>query len=315
MNISISRSLSLGWDRMKKALFHPFDLSKWFRIGFAAWLAGFTDCNGGSSGGGGQKKYDDISNVWDDFFTFPETAWNWLISHPVWFNLIIVGVVLLFVIAAIIIWISSRGKFMFLHNVAQNKSEISAPWHEYRKEGNSLFIWEFFFGFFAFAVFVLFLIYCFVTGKNLYYADLPGVAIFGSVAIMALMLIGYLIIFGYISLFLKDFVVPIMYKHRIGVLSAWKKFLQLFFAHILSFIGYGLFVFVLGIAIVIGVLLFGLFTCCIGLLILAIPYIGAVILLPVSYTLKAFSIEYLAQFGDYYNVFPADENDIRIEEK
>src|SRR5690606_22233939 len=107
--------------------------------------------------------------------------------------------------------------------------------------------------------------------------------------IMVLMLIGYLIIFGYISLFLKDFVVPIMYKHRIGVLSAWKEFLQLFSAHILSFIGYGLFVFVLGIAIVIGVILFGLLTCCIGLLVLAIPYIGAVILLPVNYTLKAFS--------------------------
>lgn len=291
---------------MKKALFQPFDISKWFRLGFAAWLASFTDCNGGSGGGGSKNSYNDINNVWDDIFTFPQTAWSWLMEHPVWFNLIIVGIVLLFVIAAVIIWLSSRGKFMFLHNVANDQSEISAPWHEYRKEGNSLFLWEYFFGFFGFAVFVLFLIYCFVTGRNLYYADLPGVAIFWAVAIMVLIFIGYIIVFGYISLFLKDFVVPIMYKHRVGVIKGWGIFLKLFSSHIFSFIGYGLFIFVLGIAVAIGVILFALMTCCIGLLLIAIPYIGAVILLPISYTFRAFSIEFLAQFGDNYNVLPPD---------
>ena len=297
--------------RMKKALFQPFDISKWFRIGFTAWLAGFTDCNGSSGGGGNKNSYHDVSDAWSDIFSFPQTAWNWLMDHPVIFNLIIVGVVLLFVIMAIVIWVSSRGKFMFLHNVIYNKSEISAPWHEYKKEGNSLFLWQFFFGLFAAAVFILFMIYCFVTAKNLYYADLLNVAIFWAVAMMVLMFIGYLIIFGYISLFLKDFVVLIMYKHRIGVIKGWGEFLKLFFPHFFPFIGYGLFIFVLGIAVAIAVVFFALFTCCIGLLLIAIPYIGAVVLLPVSYTFRAFSIEFLAQFGDHYNVLPAvNDNDV-----
>ena len=305
MNTSYSQPLSLGWARMKKALFQPFDINKWFRVGFTAWLAGLTDCNGGGSGSHSNHN----GNSWDEVFNFPQTAWDWLMNNPLWFNLIIVGLVFLIIVISIIMWVSSRGKFMFLHNVVHDSSEISNPWHEYRKEGNSLFIWEFIYGWVAFAVFALLLIYFFITAKSLYYSDLPGIAIFWSIALMILMLIAYFIIFGYISLFTKDFVIPIMYKYRIGVIRGWIKFLSLFARYFFSFIVYGLFIFILGIAVVFAVGLFALFTCCIGLLIIAIPYIGAVVLLPVSYTFRAFSIEFLRQFGDDYNVFPVTEGE------
>ena len=118
------------------------------------------------------------------------------------------------------------------------------------------------------------------------------------------MFIGLIIIFGYHSLFLKDFVVPIMYKQRVGVIRGWANFLTLFGRHFFTFIIYGLFIFVLGIAVVITVVLFALITCCIGLLLMAIPFVGAVILLPVSYTFRAFSVEFLGQFGEKYNLFP-----------
>ena len=283
---------------MKKALFQPFDISKWFRIGFTAWLAGLTDCNGGSSGNNSKTGYND----WDDFFNFPETAKDWLLDNPLWFNLIILGVVLLFIIITVITWVSSRGKFMFLHNVAKNKADISFPWQEYRREGNSLFLWNFFVGWFFVALFLFFLGYCFITAKELYYGDFPEIAIFWSIAQMILIFLGIMIVFGFISLFLKDFVVPIMYKKRIGVLRGWSQFLALFTRYFFTFIIYGLFVFVLGIAVVMCVIIFAVLTCCIGLILLAIPYIGAVILLPVSYTFRAFSIEFLAQFGNEFNV-------------
>jgi hypothetical protein len=53
----------------------------------------------------------------------------------------------------------------------------------------------------------------------------------------------------------------------------------------------------LTIAVVIIVLIAALATCCIGLILLMIPFINAVVLLPISYTYRAFSIEFLAQFG------------------
>lgn len=311
MSISYSRPLSLGYQRMKKALFQPFDISKWFRIGFTAWLAGLNDCGGNGSGGNSSSGKAD----WNEIFNFPDTAWQWLTDNPLWANLIIVGLVFLFVIITVVIWVSSRGKFMFLYNVAEEKSEIGQPWHEYKKEGNSLFLFEFFFGWLAFFVFMLFLVYCFLSAKELYFSDAAGVVIFGEVAKMIFLLFAYILIFGYASLFLKDFVVPIMFKHRIGVMRAWGKFLALFGRRFFTFILYGLFIFVLGIGVAIIVIFFALITCCIGLLLIAIPFIGAVVLLPISYTFRAFSIEFLRQFGDDFDVFPKEEELLPIIEE
>ena len=55
MAISYSGPLSKAWARMKKALFQPFNINKWFRVGFTAWLAGLTDCSGSGSGGSGNN--------------------------------------------------------------------------------------------------------------------------------------------------------------------------------------------------------------------------------------------------------------------
>jgi hypothetical protein len=132
--------------------------------------------------------------------------------------------------------------------------------------------------------------------------------VFWSVAQMILILISLFIVFGYLSLFLKDLVVPIMYKNRVGVLKGWSIFLSLWSKNFFTFIIYGLFIFVLGIAVAVSVVFLALLTCCIGLFLIAIPYIGAVILLPVSYTFRAFSIEFLAQFGEEFNVFPKEIN-------
>src|SRR5680860_678258 len=109
MSISYSQPLSFGFARMKKALFQPFNLSKWFRVGFTAWLAGLTDCKGGSSGN--NTKLNNHHN-WNELFDFPQTVWTWLTDHPLWFNLIIVGVVFLIILTAVLTWVSSRGKFM-----------------------------------------------------------------------------------------------------------------------------------------------------------------------------------------------------------
>ena len=193
---------------------------------------------------------------------------------------------------------------MLLHNVVHDKAEISDPWHKFRKQGNSLFIFEFLWGWFVFAIFVLLAAYCFNTGKDLYFTHAPKAVVFTGITQMILMFIVFFIIGGYVSLFLKNFVVPIMYKQDVGIIAGWKKFIVLFGKKALPFLVYGLFILVLGFAVAIAIISLSLITCCIGLLLIAIPYIGTVILLPISYTYRALGIEFLAQFGDEYNVFP-----------
>jgi hypothetical protein len=95
-----------------------------------------------------------------------------------------------------------------------------------------------------------------------------------------------------------------MYKNGVAATQGWSLFLALFDRYPLAFIGYGLFVFVLLIAFVIVVIMAGLVTCCIGWFLLVIPYIGTVVTLPFWYALRAFSLEFLAQFGPEYALFP-----------
>jgi hypothetical protein len=44
--ISVTEPLTLAYDRVKLILFQPFELGKWFTIGFCAWLAGLGERGG-----------------------------------------------------------------------------------------------------------------------------------------------------------------------------------------------------------------------------------------------------------------------------
>src|SRR5947209_19593270 len=70
--IEIFKPLDEAFELMKKILFQPFDLKKWFIIGFAAWLA-----NLGGGGGGFNYRYD----RGEDFQKLNETMSR--LPHPV----------------------------------------------------------------------------------------------------------------------------------------------------------------------------------------------------------------------------------------
>lgn len=303
MNIEYFEPLSRAWNRMKIALFKPFDITKWFVIGFSAFLAGLTEGNGGSS------RFSTGPDDWSfrEFIEFPNRAWDWLIDHPGWFIAIVSFVVVLIAVGITFTWLSSRGMFMFLDNVARDKAEIAKPWKQYKKEGNSLFLWRLCFGLICFTLLIIFFTFFFTSGaliyRENYYRHIPVSFLVG----MGLLFFFMIIIIGFISMFLKSFVVPIMYKNNLKTTQAWSRFLKLFGEHPFHFIFFGIFVFLLTVMFVILIIVAGLFTCCIGFLLLIIPYIGTVVSLPIWYTLRAFSLEYLAQFGPEFDVFPPAE--------
>jgi len=299
MTILFMEPLSRAWNRMKIALFRPFDIHKWFVIGFNAFLAGLMDATNGSGGSRGGK-----GGSFGEFIHFPRTAWAWLMDNPGWAIAILFLAVLAIVIGVVLTWASSRGVFMFLDSVVRDRVEIAKPWREYQREGNSLFVWRLVFGFICVAVFAGLVAYFFIQGAALYDAGfsrtVPIVLIVG-LGLLALLI---LLVCGYITLFLKDFVAALMYKNRISAVQAWKLFLGLLGKYPFHFLGYGILVFLLMLVFVFVVIVAGLITCCIGWLLLVIPYIGTVVTLPVWYTFRAFSLEFLAQFGPEYDVFP-----------
>ena len=301
-NIAFFAPLGRAWNRMKVALFQPFDLHKWFVVGFTAFLAGLADSNRGSSG---SRWGEDWS--FREFLGFPGRAWGWLIDHPGWFMLISFGVFVLTVIGLVILWLSSRGKFMFLHNVVHDKAEVAHPWREYKKEGNSLFLWRLVFALICFVFFVSLIAVFFVGASQLYEDSFYDRVPVPFIIMLGLIFLVMIILVGFISAFLDGFVVPIMYKNRVKATKGWGRFLSLFGKYPFHFILFGLLVFVMFILFVIFVILAGLLTCCIGFFILIIPYISTVVTLPIWYWFRAFSVEFLAQFGDDYDLFPPAE--------
>ncbi len=298
MTIQFFEPFSRAWARMKTALFKPFDVHKWFVVGFNAFLAGLME----ASNGGGGSRFSKDGNF-GEFIHFPQTAWSWLMDHPGWAVAILFAGLVTIAVIVVLTWVSSRGVFMFVDNVVRNSVEIAKPWREYEKEGNSLFVWRLLLGIASFAAFGLVVSYFFVRGAALYDSRVSPNLPIGFIIGLGLIFLGLVLVWGYIVLFLKDFVAALMYRNRISCGEAWRLFLDVFRKYPFHFVGYGLIVFLLMILFVIAVVVAGLATCCIGWILLAIPYISTVVTLPAWYAYRGFSLEFLAQFGPEFDAF------------
>lgn len=303
MDIEYFAPLGRAFDRMKRALFQPFDLRKWFVVGFAAFLAGLTEVrsNGGFWGNpAGKRKGGDPG----DIFRMPYEIWDWMVRHPGWMIAIAVLLLVAIAIGIALAWVSARAKFVFLDNVVRDHALIAGPWREYRREGNSFFLWNLVLGAIVTLVTLPYLVFCFLSLRALYERTPSGAVLIVPGILYGLGMLAIFFLFGFVSLMLKEFVLPIMYRDRTVTLPAVKKFMTILGPKLLHFIGYALLLFFLLLGIGLAVVAAGCVTCCIGFVILMIPYIGAVVLLPVSYTLRAFSVEFLQQFGDEFQVIP-----------
>ena len=307
MNIAYMEPLSQAMKRMKKSLFKPFDVGKWFAVGFTAFLAGLLDYGGGG-GNGAQAAFDENDFDDEEFFDLPDHIMRWIEDNPEWLALIITGIILLVAVIVVLTWLSSRGKFMFLDNVLHDRALVIKPWQDYKELGNSLFLWRVTYGFIVLVIILALFGYIYSALYDMYIYDEFAENILTLVG-LGFLLLAFIIITAYISLFLSDFIVPIMYKKSLKSMPAWSVFMSLFSQHAAYFILYGLLIFILSILVFFGVILLGLFTCCLGFVLLVIPYISSVVLLPISYTFRAFSVQFLEQFGVEFSLFPQSQEE------
>ncbi len=300
MTIAYLAPLGRAWKRMKQDLFRPFDPGKWIVLGFTAFLAGLA--RGGFSGFSGTKPTGHGSNIEPrQFLEFPALAIQWMRDNPGWFFVLMIFLLFLIALWILLTWISSRGMFMFLDNVVNNRAKVSEPWRRYRTLGNSLFFWRICFSLICLVsmFFVIAIIFSgFAFGNENFFDSFFIVRI----ACSGLLFLAIVLFGGYISLFTYSFAVPIMYKYNLTILEAWNRFIILFRLHAIPFLLYGLFVLLLCVVTALAVLLAGCFTCCIGFMLLMIPYLSSVILLPILYTYRCFSLEFLGQFGAEFSL-------------
>lgn len=303
--ISVTVPFGQALERVRTVLLQPFDVAKWFVIGFCAWLAylgegGFhSGFNYGTGHGPGPN------NLQAEF----EHARHYVVNNLGWIIPVAVAlVVAIIAICLVVLWLNSRGRFMFLHCVALNAAEVVLPWRKYAREANSLFLFRVVLALIG-LVTVLPVIggFLLVVLRMVFHqaATFGGVA--GALALFLLLMI-LSIAFWVIGRLLKDFVVPIQLLRGSACVPAWREFAGLLRADLGHFILYLLFRIALAIGIAVAILIVVVVTCCCAGCLFALPYLGTVLLLPVFVLERSYSIYYLAQYGPEYSVFPATQS-------
>ncbi len=301
LTVSVLDPITPAIDRVKLMLFRPFDLGRWFTIGFCAWLASFGSGSSGPNFGNtfsSNRRNPQFSQQLNEFKEFVQNNLNWLIPVA------IVIVVFSIAIGLLFVWLSSRGKFMFLHCVAGNKAEVKIPWAKYREQAFSLFLFRIVLGLFGFVVIaipVVFIIFlAFMMSGGALVSAIIGMVFLGMLIFVTA------ICLGIVKKLTIDFVVPVMFLRNIRIRQAWGQFMQILSCNKGRFVLYILFQIVIGMVTGMLVLALCLVTCCCACCLFAIPYIGTVILLPIRIFYMAYSLYYLRQFGPQFDVFSVE---------
>jgi uncharacterized membrane protein (DUF485 family) len=300
--ISITDPIQPAIAHTRRMLFEPFSAQKWFVLGFCAFLA--------TLGSGGSYNYN--GNPFDrtQHGTGPDfsAAGAWISDHlPLVIGLGVLVFVFILALSVLFQWLSSRGQFMFLDGVAWNRAEVAEPWTRFQPLGDQLFR----FRLMLLLVTIAFLAVCVGLGILIALPDLRAKTFGGSALIAVLgaggLLILGLIVLGFISALLRDFIVPIMYRRNVGTSEAWTVWRQeLLPDNGWRFVGFYLMTFLLWIGAALLMLLGCCLTCCLALL----PYLSSVVFLPIFVFFRSYSLGFLAQFGDEWTIIEAPESQI-----
>lgn len=295
MTISYTAPLSQAIARMKAMLFRkPFVIETWFVLGLSAWLADILT----SAGGGGSSWKSDKHEL----AGYSEKVGAWLANPTV---LIIIATVLIMIALTLLVisWVSARANFVFLDNVVRGRAAFVEPWKRLGRLGKSLFLFNAGLSF-AWLVPIGAIAWplsgslrSFVTGHGFTAPNIGTVVLGAAVAVLAMLAIAI------VTALMSAFVVPLMYRHDETALQAWARFWPLFSSRAGDFGAFVAFEWILWIGVLLALAIAGVITCCIGLALMAIPYVGSVLLLPVTVSARAFGPEFLRQFGPEWDVF------------
>jgi len=296
--LPVIQPILVAIQRSRRVLFEPFQLSKWLRLGFCAFLMGSAPIGMISGANPGLQSERSSDRV------LPDSLLTWLKAHQ---SLALsLGLGALFSVIALTLlftWLSSRARFMLLDGVIRNRGAIKAPWQEYRREANSLFRFRVVLGLISLLVVLLILAGVAALGLSDLMAGEVSLRLVSAFAVGVLLLLITLLTMQLISLLLLDFVTPVMLMRRLPVLRAWPIVID----NLVRRQPGGFALYLLARLLIDGAigsltLLTLLFSCFLA----AVPYVGAVLLLPLTVFQLSYPLAYLEQLGAAWQVFPAD---------
>jgi hypothetical protein len=288
--IEIFAPFGAAVELTKIILFRPFDMAKWFVIGFAAFLANFA---GGVHFGNFNPNWN-RHGAWRAFTRSNTTGLGSADQWPVWIIPLIIGAAVLGIaLVLVLMWVGARGRFMFTDCIVRNRGAIVEPWNEFRREGNSFFLFCLLVVVGIIAILALAFLPVFLP------VILHGKGANVSFAIGLIFWAGLILLLAFVWALVSQLMVPVMYRRRCLAREAFGETVSLIAKYPGPLILYFLFFIVLALASVMVGCVSACVTCCIT----AIPYLGTVILLPIYVLLYGFTLMFLRQFGPDYDVW------------
>lgn len=287
--IEIFKPFGEAFELTNKILFQPFDLKKWCVIGFAAFLAGHF-------AGVGLNFPSPFGNLQPHRTTqeaIPPHVepWKpWLVTALVFFALFVAAFII------VVAWLKARGNFIFTDCIVRNHAAIAQPWQDYRKEGNSYFL--FLLGLMFVVLLLAGLILASAIALGWLKRPIGETASTISIGLLVFVFTLWVLIVVLVSI-ATYFMVPVMYRKRCRAAEAFRDVTSLIAHHPGSFVLFCLF----EIVLVLAVLMIGTIVTCATCCLAALPYVGTVILLPLFVCLRAFGLVFLRQFGPDYDVW------------
>jgi len=186
--ISVVEPIGAAIEKTKQILFQPFDITKWFAIGFCAWLAtlgsgGSPNFNFGNWGSHGQNL---------DFQREIHNAKDAVLENlPIVIGIGALVILVILILSLLFMWLKSRGQFMFFSCVVQNKGEVVNPWKKYAKQANSLFLFKLLLWLAGFAASILFIVPLVLIGVSFAKTGIAGFALANLVWVFLLVFLCY----------------------------------------------------------------------------------------------------------------------------
>ena len=219
--------------------------------------------------------------------------------NPLW---IVLGVGLFLALWVLLLWIRSQAQIIFIDNLVHKTTRVLSSFREHFQAGNSIFLWKIIYHLaapllvFGLSAFPLLLAVPWIKGcVAVHKISMPnGVAITGFVIAVTLLMFLSLAM-KLLVFYFDEFIVPIVFIRRCNAFQATWIGAGLFKSHTWTFIKYALLYFLLYMAGGMLVMLVVLATCCTAFLLLMIPYVWAVLMLPLLVFYRLFGLELLNQ--------------------
>lgn len=376
---SYGKLVNMSWNWMIQILFRPFILKKWIMlaviIALAGQMGGNLNLNLRGDGADFQKVIDSIrqkvpvaseiqspfmrpaiaeepggvstlANMAPQIAAIPQIPSFFSDPKTIIFT-VVVGITLFLLMAIFIllwIWINSNFSFVFIDSMIRNDASLRIPFHRNKPQGNSYFRWNVAFSLISLLVFggIISLPLMRLAKAGVFTAK-PPVDILRILSILLpyvpiLLISG--ILFFLIAFFTREFILPIMYKKKIGILKGWGVFLGLFkrnigemllyllvrlglsiltliAAIVLTIIGAIVFLLIVGLLFLLGWLIYAITPAVaktgitIALIIVGIPifilliFLFILVFIPIPVFFRIFSINVLGSIDESLDLFSA----------